>query len=129
MSRVSMIARSSISPARNVFSRMLPRKTFLRRVRTNAEPLPGLTCWKSTTVQRLLSNTIVTPVRKSLVEISVLLSIGDRTWASDARPNTGRAMLALLRSMPELQFGTGEQALDIGGVAPHHEDEGHDAED
>ena len=34
-----------------VRSTTLPDSTFLSLVRTNAPPLPGLTCWNSTTVQ------------------------------------------------------------------------------
>ncbi len=69
MSRLSTVARSSFSPARNVRSTVAPDLTFFKRVRTNAEPFPGLTCRNSMTVQSWPSMTIVTPFRKSFEEI------------------------------------------------------------
>ena len=47
-----MIACSTFSPARNVRSITAPVRTFLSVVRTKAPPLPGLTCWNSTTWNR-----------------------------------------------------------------------------
>ncbi|MNL70345.1 hypothetical protein D3C87_1953340 [compost metagenome] len=46
----SMFALAIFSPARKVTSLVLPVLMFLSLVRTKAAPLPGLTCWKSTTV-------------------------------------------------------------------------------
>ena len=42
---------------------------FFILVRTKAAPLPGLTCWNSTTCMTLPSISKVTPLRKSLAEI------------------------------------------------------------
>jgi hypothetical protein len=66
---LSTVARSSFSPARNVRSTVAPVFTFLRRVRTNAEPFPGLTWRNSITVHKWPSITMVTPFRKSFEEI------------------------------------------------------------
>ena len=46
---------------------------ILTFVRTKAEPLPGLTCRNSTTRQTCPSNSMVVPVRKSLLEIIPVL--------------------------------------------------------
>src|ERR1700716_2815264 len=78
MSRLSTVARSSFSPARNVRSTVEPVFTFLRRVRTNAAPLPGLTCKNSMTVQRCPSMMMVTPLRKSLELIIGALRLQQR---------------------------------------------------
>src|SRR5579872_1403899 len=77
MSRLSTVARSSFSPARNVFSTVAPVFTFLSRVLTNADPLPGLTCKNSITVHSWPFSKMVTPLRRSFDEIM--------TW-----PNTHR---------------------------------------
>ena len=44
MSRLSTVAVSTLTPALNVLSTTLPVITFFSVVRTNAGPLPGLTC-------------------------------------------------------------------------------------
>jgi hypothetical protein len=41
----------NFSPARNVLSITLPSVARRSLVRTNAPPLPGLTCWNSTTLK------------------------------------------------------------------------------
>ena len=51
MSRLSTVAVSTLMPALNVLSTTLPDSTFFSVVRTNAGPLPGLTCWNSVIVQ------------------------------------------------------------------------------
>jgi hypothetical protein len=53
---------------------MAPVITFLYLVRTKAAPLPGFTCWNSTTVQTLPSFSKVTPLRKSP---AVIVGIND----------------------------------------------------
>src|SRR5579864_6398342 len=45
-----------------------PLRTFLSLVRTNAPPLPGLTCWNSTTVNSPSGRSRVMPFFRSLVE-------------------------------------------------------------
>ena len=49
MSRLSTLAVSTLVPALNVLSTTLPDNTFFNFVRTKAPPLPGFTCWNSTT--------------------------------------------------------------------------------
>ena len=70
MSRLSTMACSTLMPALKVRSSTAPVRTFFSLVRTNAPPLPGFTCWKSTTVNRPLSSCSVMPFFRSLVEIA-----------------------------------------------------------
>src|SRR5919106_5057095 len=67
ISRFSRMATSTGSSARKVLSRVRPVRTFFSRVRTKAPPLPGLTCWNSTTFIRLPSRLRVMPFLRSLV--------------------------------------------------------------
>src|ERR687895_2013769 len=67
ISRFSRMATSTGSSARKVLSRVRPVRTFLSLVRTKAPPLPGLTCWNSTTFMRLPSRLSVMPFLRSLV--------------------------------------------------------------
>ena len=83
------MARSSFSPARNVRSNVVPVLTFFMRVRTNAEPFPGLTCRNSMTVQSWPSTTMVTPLRRSFDEIMVAHSTG----CSEASPGGWQTLL------------------------------------
>ena len=48
----------------------VPVRTFFSVVRTNAAPLPGLTCRKSTTLYTPSSRRMVKPLRRSLTEIT-----------------------------------------------------------
>src|SRR6478672_1089397 len=68
MSRLSTVATSTLVPALKVLSTTLPLTTFLRVVRTKAPPLPGLTCWNSTTLQSPLSRLSTMPFLRSFVE-------------------------------------------------------------
>src|SRR4051812_11694185 len=61
--------RSTDSPARNVLSTTLPVSRALSFVRTNAPPLPGLTCWNSTIRQTVPSIPMCIPLRNWLVLI------------------------------------------------------------
>src|SRR5438067_6020876 len=67
IARLSTVAVSTLVPALNVLSTTLPDSTFFRVVRTNAPPLPGLTCWNSTTVQSWPSRLRTSPFLRSLV--------------------------------------------------------------
>src|SRR6476646_3175882 len=59
--------RGNFSPARNVRSTTLPASRALSFVRTNAPPLPGLTCWNSTIRHTLPSSSMCMPFLKLLV--------------------------------------------------------------
>src|ERR1700730_2825217 len=59
---------STFSPARNVLSITRPSRMCLSLVRTNAPPLPGLTCWKSTMVYGSPSKRIFRPFLNSAVD-------------------------------------------------------------
>src|ERR1700683_831271 len=71
MSRLSMIACSSFSSARYVRSITAPLRTFLSFVRTKAPPLPGFTCWNSTTLNRPSGRSRLMPFFRSLVETAM----------------------------------------------------------
>ena len=64
-----MYARVNFSVGLKVRSITAPVTMFFSFVRTNAAPLPGLTCRKDTTVQMPLSHSKVTPFLKSLALI------------------------------------------------------------
>src|SRR5688572_22080979 len=68
MSRLSMMACSSFSSARNVRSICAPERVLRRVVRTKAPPLPGFTCWKSTTWNSPSGRLRDIPRFRSLVE-------------------------------------------------------------
>src|ERR1700760_5581 len=89
MSRLSTLATSTLTPALNVRSTTLPVITFLSLERTKAPPLPGFTCWNSTTVQRLPSMFRVMPFLKSLVVATFAVS----AYARRARPSQGEKFL------------------------------------
>ncbi|CNV60653.1 Uncharacterised protein [Mycobacterium tuberculosis] len=61
------MAVSTFTPALNVLSTTLPESTFFNLVRTNAGPLPGLTCWNSVIVHSWPSITRTSPFLKSAV--------------------------------------------------------------
>src|SRR5918999_57073 len=62
----------NFSPARNVLSITAPSSTRFSFVRTNAPPLPGLTCWNSTILKTLPSTSMWVPFLNWLVEITDL---------------------------------------------------------
>src|SRR3954463_4712567 len=70
ISRLSMTASGTFSSPRKVRSSTAPPATFLSLVRTNAPPLPGFTCWNSTTVTRPSDGRLsAMPFFRSLVEM------------------------------------------------------------
>ena len=71
MVRRSMRAFGKRSPALKVRSTTAPVDMLRIFARTNAAPLPGFTCWNSTTCQGSLSMVTVTLVLNSLVEIII----------------------------------------------------------
>src|SRR6185437_13208733 len=74
ISRLSTLATSTLTPALNVRSTTLPDITFLSLVRTKAPPLPGLTCWNSTTFQSWPSMFSVMPFLRSFVVATLVAS-------------------------------------------------------
>src|SRR6266566_7148260 len=68
MSLRSTIARPTLTPALNVFSVTAPVLTFRSFERTKAPPLPGFTCWNSTTWNSIPSRSSVMPFLRSFVE-------------------------------------------------------------
>src|SRR5215475_8090923 len=67
MPRLSTLAVSTLVPALNVLSTTLPDSTFFSVVRTNAPPLPGLTCWNPTTDHSWPSRLSTIPFFRSFV--------------------------------------------------------------
>src|ERR1700733_7427823 len=78
MSRLSTLATSTLIPALKVLATTLPDSTFLSLVRTKAGPLPGLTCWNSTTFQSCPSRFSVMPFFRSLVLATRRLQLQDQ---------------------------------------------------
>ncbi len=68
MVRRSTVAVSTLVPALNVLSTFLPDSTLRSLVRTNAGPLPGLTCWNSATAQSWPSMLRTMPFFRSFVD-------------------------------------------------------------
>src|SRR5689334_13838201 len=60
--------RGIFSPARNVLSTTPPDSSAFSRVRTNAPPLPGFTCWNSTMRKTVPSTSMCMPFLNWLVE-------------------------------------------------------------
>src|SRR6516165_6436860 len=110
MSRFSMIACSSFSSARYVRSITAPLRTFLSLVRTKAPPLPGLTCWNSTTLNRPSGRSRLMPFFRSLVET-----------AMDVLCEAGQGAGAVL--------GHDEGVLDTDAAVPGNVDTGLDGHD
>ena len=71
MSRRSTVAVSTLTPALKVLSTTLPDITFFSLVCTKAGPLPGLTCWNSTTDHSWPSRLSTRPFFRSLVDAHV----------------------------------------------------------
>src|SRR3954471_12980646 len=67
MVRRSTVAVSTLVPALKVLSTVLLDSTFLSFVRTKAGPLPGFTCWNSTTAQSWPSMLRTMPFFRSFV--------------------------------------------------------------
>ena len=63
----SVCTRGNFSPARNVRSTTAPASRLFSFVRTNAPPLPGLTCWNSTMRHTLPSSSMCIPFLKLFV--------------------------------------------------------------
>src|SRR5215207_3538277 len=90
-----MIASGTFSSPRNVRSTTAPPDTFLSLVRTNAPPLPGLTCWNSTTVTRPSDGRFrAMPFLKSLDEMLNEQSSGE---SDDQVLGEGRERLGAVR--------------------------------
>src|SRR5919202_1755764 len=68
--RVSVRTGRNFSPARKVLSMTAPSVVRLSLVRTNAPPLPGLTCWNSTILKTVPSTSIWVPFLNWLVLIT-----------------------------------------------------------
>src|ERR1700761_3240278 len=67
--RTSVRTERNFSPARKVLSITLPSLVRRSLVRTNAAPLPGLTCWNSRTLKIVPSTSMWLPFLSWFVEI------------------------------------------------------------
>src|SRR5215471_20438898 len=116
ISRLSTLAVSTLTPALNVRSTTLPDRTFFSFVRTKAPPLPGLTCWKSTTVHSCPSRFSVMPFLRSFVVAT-----------SDVSPGYGGASPPGRSALEDKQLpwgngcGRGEQVTGCGRPGAHHQ--------
>src|SRR3954451_8216661 len=99
MSRLSTVAVSTFVPALNVLSTTLPESTFLSLVRTKAPPLPGLTCWNSTTDHSCPSRLSTRPFLRSFVVATicfVLAVVWCRRRRARCGPGRGRGRPTML---------------------------------
>src|SRR5204863_1656201 len=83
--RASVRTARNFSPARNVRSITLPSEARRSFVRTNAPPLPGLTCWNSRTLKIVPSTSMWFPFLNWLVEIMCAPQCRRRRWAPMVR--------------------------------------------
>src|ERR1700722_14166751 len=91
MSRLSTLAMSTLMPALNVLSTTLPDITFFSLVRTKAGPLPGLTCWNSTTFHSCPSRFSVMPFFRSFVVATRRLQVQDQQSPGGQSRESGAA--------------------------------------
>src|SRR4051794_257234 len=130
MSRLSTFAVSTFRPALNVRSTTFPDRTFFSLVRTNAPPLPGLTCWNSMTVHSWPSIFSTVPFFRSLVVATIrrflsgsvcVLCSGARAGPQTADHRTRPHRAPRTRAAPPARpRGSGEQGAcaDADGGAP-----------
>src|ERR1700744_759099 len=89
MSRLSTLATSTLTPALKVRSTTLPDSTFFSLVRTKAGPLPGFTCWNSTTFHSCPSRFSVMPFFRSLVLATRRLQLQDQQFPGGRSQESG----------------------------------------
>src|SRR6266496_1340988 len=109
------MATSTASSARKVLSSTRPVRTFFSLARTKAPPLPGLTCWNSTTFIRSPPMFRVMPFFRSLV-------VGITALLRSAGRRSPRRHVSSVRGLRPLQL---EKLLGRGGqqvvaVGPDH---------
>src|SRR5919107_657196 len=102
ISRLSTLATSTLVPALKVLSTTLPDRTFLSLVRTNAPPLPGLTCWNSTTVHSWPSIRRTVPFFRSFVVATVWCSLVGGGFVHAGAP-AGRGRPPTIVACPRLE--------------------------
>src|SRR3954464_15253228 len=122
MPRLSTLAVSTLVPALNVRSTTLPVSTFFSVVRTNAPPLPGLTCWNSTTAQSWPSMLRTRPFLRSLV-LATTVYVSCRTrrlarWCESQPPSLAGPTLAHVQPDHPAQDGG---AVAAGGLHAHRD--------
>src|SRR5699024_1611637 len=125
MLRRSTFAVSTLTPALKVLVTTLPEVTPLIFVRTNAGPLPGLTCWNSTTDQSCPSMLSTMPFFRSLVVATGFLLLGSggaqcscRTVPLSAALRVSPAAPPTLPGRPTLP--TGRRPVCPRGSVPRH---------
>ena len=105
--RASVRTGRNFSPARNVRSITAPSAARRSLVRTNAPPLPGLTCWNSRILKTVPSTSMWLPFLNWFVEIIARSSLGGCAGRADA--------LEGLRAMGDrLGPGDADHALAVG---------------
>src|SRR6516165_1437243 len=80
---------STLIPALKVLSTTLPDSTFFSLVRTKAPPLPGLTCWNSTTFHSCPSRFSVMPFFRSFVVATSRLQLQDQQFSGGRSQDAG----------------------------------------
>src|SRR6185295_11428832 len=108
MVRLSTLAVSTLVPALKVLSTTLPDRTALSLVRTKAGPLPGLTCWNSTTDQSWLPMLRTMPFLRSFVEATrESLSYDGRQACARWLPATALLPVGGLQGSPTILAAAG----------------------
>src|ERR1700730_12301755 len=119
--RTSVRTGRNFSPARKVRSITFPSLARRSFVRTNAPPLPGLTCWNSTILKTVLSTSMWLPLRNWLVEIKVRQcssrTVGAR-WRQRVESPDGQQILRQAREDLAAALGHDDQVLDPHAEAP-----------
>src|SRR3954451_21251020 len=97
--RASVRTARNFSPARNVRSITLPSDVRRSFVRTNAPPLPGLTCWNSMILKTVPSTSTWLPFLNWFVEIKVPRRIRAGGASADRRCQHPRMHAEELRAL------------------------------
>src|SRR3954471_7283160 len=128
MSRLSTVAVSTLVPALNVRSTTLPESTFLSLVRTKAPPLPGLTCWNSTTDHSCPSRLSTSPFLRSFV-VATVASPSSHVLLRRSAPSEDQQVLRGCRQQfrrVDLEVAHDEGVLDADATAAGQVDPGLD---
>src|SRR5690606_30951026 len=124
MARLSTTACSTRSSARNVLSSMPPERTLRSLVRTKAGPLPGFTCWKSTTWNSPSDRSRAMPVFRSWVVVAAM-----RARAPGACRGLDGGILGRQRQRAAALGGDHDRVLDADATVLGEVDAGLDGDD
>src|SRR5512146_601574 len=115
----SVRTRANFSPARKVLSTTEPVESAFSFVRTNAPPLPGLTCWNSTIRHTWPSSSMCMPFLNWFVET---VSATARNLAAVERPQIDKPSgdIPFELGIEDLVVGEGDEATAGKTVTVHY---------